>query len=232
MDNMAGMQIFDDIPFALDKASLTERMCLAPGTEDARALEGLVAKAVQIARPKAAYRECYVERKRGDTVTVEGVTFTSRTLRIHLENADRVFPFVATCGREVDGVVFEKGEFLEAFWWEEIKTDLLTCARRHLKKTLADRYRLAKTAAMSPGSGDLDIWPIEQQARLFSLLGDVNAAIGVQLSHTFMMAPVKSLSGIRFPTEKDFRSCQVCRRQDCPSRRAPFDPALWEQCRP
>jgi hypothetical protein len=226
------MQIIDNIPFALDTASLTERMCLAPESGDARALEALIAKAEQIARPKAAYRECYVEQRHGDKVTVDGVTFTSRALRINLENADRVFPFVATCGREVDGVGFEKKDFLEAFWWEEIKADLLTCARRHLKEVLAERFRLAKTASMSPGSGDLDIWPIEQQAPLFSLLGDVNAAVGVRLSDTFMMTPVKSLSGIRFPTERDFRSCQVCRRENCPSRRAPFDPALWEQCRP
>jgi hypothetical protein len=38
------------------------------------------------------------------------------------------------------------------------------------------------------------------------------------------MVPNKSVSGVRFPTEIDFRSCQVCQREDCPSRSAAFDP--------
>ncbi len=225
------MEILDPIPFALDTASLTERMCLEPGSEDARTLEALVSKAEKIARPKAGFRECFVEAMGDDTVTVDGITFSSRTLRLRLEKAGRVFPFVATCGREVDGVGFEKEDFLRAFWWEEIKTDLLRAARKHLKSVLTARFRLAKSASMSPGSGDMDIWPIEQQRLLFSLLGETAAAIGVNLGDSCLMTPVKSVSGIRFPTEVDFRSCQVCRRKNCPSRSAPFDPSLWKQCR-
>jgi hypothetical protein len=225
------MQILDKIPFALDAAALTERMCLAPGSEDARELESLIRRAEKIARPKAVYRECFLDQKGDDKTIIDGVTFSSRALRINLEAAERVFPFVVTCGREMDGAVFEKEDFLSAYWWEEIKADLLSCARQHLKEVLTERFRLGNTAHMSPGSGDSDIWPIEQQPLLFSLFGDVYAAIGVQLSESFLMTPVKSVSGIVFPTEKDFRSCQVCHRENCPSRRAPFDPALWESFR-
>jgi len=42
------------------------------------------------------------------------------------------------------------------------------------------------------------------------------------------MVPNKTVSGVRFPTEHDFRACQVCHRDDCPSRSAPFDAELWE----
>lgn len=225
------MEIIDKIPFALDAASLTERMCLTPGTEDARELEAMIGKATETAKPKAAFRECFIEQKREDTVTVDGVTFTSRTLFRNLQDAERVFPFVVTCGREVDRVVYAKEDFLKAYWWEEIKSDLLQIAADHLKSVLTSTFGLAKSAVMSPGSGDMDIWPIEQQQPLFSLLGDVDDAIGVQLSDSFLMSPIKSLSGIRFPTEVDFRTCQLCRRNNCPSRSAPFDPALWEDCR-
>ena len=31
-----------------------------------------------------------------------------------------------------------------------------------------------------------------------------------------------------FPTEKDFRSCELCHRKACPSRHAPFNKALWD----
>ena len=81
---------------------------------------------------------------------------------------------------------------------------------------------------MHPGSGDVSVWPIEQQQALFSLLGDVESEIGVRLTESFLMMPNKTLSGILFPTETDFGACQVCRRENCPSRKAPFDEALWQ----
>ena len=80
---------------------------------------------------------------------------------------------------------------------------------------------------MRPGSGDATVWPIEQQKMLFDLLGDVRGCIGVRLTDSFLMMPNKTVSGIRVPTEKDFRSCQVCHRENCPSRSAGFDRELW-----
>ena len=67
-----------------------------------------------------------------------------------------------------------------------------------------------------------------KQVELFSLLGDAPADIGVTLTDSYLMVPNKTISGIRFPTSVDFRSCQVCHREDCPSRSAPFDQALWD----
>lgn len=78
---------------------------------------------------------------------------------------------------------------------------------------------------MSPGS--LEDWPVSQQSALFSLLGDTQHAIGVQLTESCLMVPTKSVSGIRFPMEDSFESCQLCPREDCPGRRAPYDEALY-----
>jgi len=81
---------------------------------------------------------------------------------------------------------------------------------------------------MNPGSGEVEVWPIEQQRELFSLFGDVRKQIGVELTDSFLMMPNKSVSGIQFPTETDFRTCQVCRRKNCPNRVAPFEQGLWK----
>ena len=81
---------------------------------------------------------------------------------------------------------------------------------------------------MHPGSGDVDVWPIEQQSELFFLLGDVYSAIGVELTESYLMLPTKSVSGIRFPTQKDFQSCMLCHRENCPERSAQFDQTLWD----
>ncbi|RLL91510.1 hypothetical protein BG32_11460, partial [Mesotoga sp. HF07.pep.5.2.highcov] len=79
---------------------------------------------------------------------------------------------------------------------------------------------------MSPGSGDAEIWPLQQQKELFSLIGNVKEEIGVELKESLLMIPTKSISGIAFRSKKDYRSCMVCRRVNCHYRSAPYDEKL------
>jgi len=221
------METLTNIPFDLDGPALMAQASVPPDSSDAREFAKLLDAARAAGRPKAAYRECFIDARDDDTVTIDGVTFTSRALCMNLQDIQRVFPFVATCGAELDAVDRPKGDVLADFWWDTIKASLLGVAAGHLNEHLAGRYRLGRTIAMSPGSGDTSVWPIEQQKQLFALLGDVHAHIGVTLTDSCLMVPNKTISGIRFPTERDFRACQVCHRENCPSRSAPFDADLW-----
>lgn len=217
-----------DIPCRLDADALMRKARVLPGTDDAEVFAQLLAEAQRVARPKAAFKEAYVEARSDQTVTIDGVTFTSRALRINLDGAERVFPYVATCGTELDGVRTDPGEFLAPYWLDTIKEAVLPLATDHLHEYLHRTYALPKTSAMSPGSGDATVWPIEQQRELFDLLGDVHGAIGVRLTESFLMVPAKTVSGIHFPTEIDFQSCQLCRRERCQFRQAPFDAKAWQ----
>jgi len=82
---------------------------------------------------------------------------------------------------------------------------------------------------MNPGS--LESWPITQQKELFSLFGNVEELIGVKLTDSCVMFPLKSVSGIYFPTEINFESCQLCPREKCIGRRTPYDPELAKKYR-
>jgi len=42
--------------------------------------------------------------------------------------------------------------------------------------------------------------------------------------------PLKSGSGIWFPSESHYENCMLCPRTDCPNRRAPYD-ADGAECR-
>jgi hypothetical protein len=221
------METLTEIPFELDTAAILKTVHIEPDSPDGRTVRDLIEQARRIARLKAAYKEAFIGAKGSDTVTIDGITFTSRLLRTNLEPVQRVFPFVATCGHETDAADLPAGDFLVEFWWDAIKQALLNSAIRYLHDHLKRRYALEKTASMSPGSGDVTVWPIEQQRELFALLGDVQDRIGVELTPSFLMKPNKTVSGIAFATSVDFRTCQVCHREDCPSRTAPFDPHLW-----
>ena len=199
------------------------------GSEYVAELLSLIEFAQEVAKPKAAYSVAFVTERDGDRIQIEGVWFTSQALAHNLETVERVFPFVATCGHEMDKAFSGKGDMLKEFWWDLIKTHLLSAANKHLINHLKGKFHLGKTATMHPGSGDAIVWPIEQQKDLFSLLYDVERELGIHLTESFLMVPNKTISGLLFPTETDFRSCKVCHRENCPSRHAPFDKDLWEE---
>lgn len=221
------MPILENISCSIDPQPLMKRAHIVPGSADAADFLRLVQTACAAGRPKAGYREAFIDAKGEQTVTIEGITFTSRMLRKNLEQAERVFAYLVTCGRELDQVAPSSDDLLTAFWWDLIKGEFLAVAVQHLTEHLDRKHLLPQTSTMHPGSGDAAVWPIEQQRELFALLGDIPAQIGVELTDTYLMIPNKTVSGIRFPTEDSFRSCQVCRRTVCPNRSAAFDEALW-----
>ena len=104
----------------------------------------------------------------------------------------------------------------------------LHAGMEYLFSHLRDKFLLETISTMSPGEADRDVWPIEQQKLLFSLFGNTEELVGVKLTESMLMVPNKSVSGICFPSEVSFKSCQVCRRKDCQARRAAFDKGLME----
>lgn len=228
----SSMRLLNEISFELDAADLMKGVRIVEGSEEAGEFTALVRRAREVARPKAAYRECFIQSRGDDSVTIEGITFTSKMLRSQLDRVDRVFPFVCTCGRELDEAYPPTGDFMKDYWWDVIKDALLKEAIGRFREDIGRRHLLTKTSAMHPGSGDADVWPIRQQRNLFDLLGGAAADIGVSLTDSCLMIPVKTVSGILFPTEHDFRTCQVCRREICPNRSAPLDEKLWRSLHP
>ncbi len=217
-----------DIPFSLEAEPLMKELRVRPGTGDETAFMKMLTRVQEVGRPKAVYKIAYIEEKVEDGVLLQGgIKFTSRVLRRNLDAAERVFAHVATCGIEANAVTAPDGDVLQGFWLWTIRRQLLRAALDHLYDHLATSYRVDRWAVMEPGSGDADVWPIEQQTELFSFLGDVEGSIGVKLTESLLMTPEMSVSGIFFPTESDYASCQVCHREDCSSRRAPFDEDVW-----
>ncbi len=100
----------------------------------------------------------------------------------------------------------------------------LTAVRQQLHDDLCSKFALKKISFMSPGS--LQDWPLEAQGQLFQLLPEVEAALGVHLTESLLMVPIKSVSGIYFQTEVSFFNCQLCQRGKCPGRKARFDQDL------
>jgi len=213
-----GMEILSDIGFELDIQSLMSKVRVAEGSEDGKAVKDLANSVALKIKPKAICKVVYVQDRTDNSVNVGGVVFTSKTLRTKLDKVERAFAYVATCGNELEKTDIEPDDYVKRFWLDAIKEMALRGGIEYLKDHIKKRYALKKISAMQPGSGNQDLWPIEQQKLLFSLFGNTEELIGVTLTDSCLMIPNKSLSGIYFPTEIDFTSCQMCQRERCPGR--------------
>lgn len=222
-----GRIVLDDIEFRVDRPRLFRRLGIGRGDGPGDELEALVSQAERIGRPRALYRAAAIDERRGAETVIDGVVFTSRVLAVNLGSADRVFPYVLTCGTELQAWSEALDDPLAGFWAETIKEFSLGSATARFLAHVEETFRIGASSSMNPGS--LPDWPLREQGPLFRLLGDVTSAIGVTLSDSFVMLPTKSVSGILFPTEHDFASCQLCQRAECPNRRAPYDPELFEK---
>jgi len=222
-----GFTIIENIKFDLDFEELLTRLRIKEGTSYVKRLKQLVQEAENVANLKVLYKLAYIEDKGDDTVVIDGIKFSSRVLRVNLEKVNRVFAYVATCGYELEKWSEGFTDMLEVFWVDAIKELGLRSARNALTKHLKDKYEMGKIAEMNPGS--LGDWPISQQKELFQLLDDPKELIGVELKSSFLMTPIKSVSGIYFPTETNYKNCMLCPKEECPGRKAPYDEKLYNE---
>lgn len=216
------MEILNPIPVQVDPGAI-KKMAHLPEGEEQRLLS-LIEAAQSVMAAKAVYKVSYIDAKAEDSVIIGGALFKSKVLRKHLDKVERVFPYVVTIGEGVEDLEKTSGDALEKYYLDVIGNAAVVKARDHLKSRLANRYGLGGLSYLGPGQ--LKDWPLEEQKPLFSLLGDVERAVGVTLSGSLMMIPRKSLSGIYFPTEIPFTACQLCPREGCPSRKARYDEKL------
>jgi hypothetical protein len=184
----------------------------------------LIETAQSLISARAAYKVCFIEAKLKGAIMIDGIRLTSQVLRKNVDKVERVFPYVITIGNRLEEKAKACEDLLEKYYLDTIGNVALHLAQKYLEEHLRSRYALGGLSYMGPGS--LHDWPIENQRPLFSILGDVEASIGVRLEQSLVMIPTKSLSGIYFPTEIRFYTCQLCPRQRCEARSAPYDENL------
>jgi hypothetical protein len=216
------MNILKDIPFLLDESVFHARIHLDRFPDSRAGVQELLRAAVPLLRPKALYKVCFIGERGDSTVQIGQTVFSSAVLSRNLREVERVFPYVATCGTELEELEAGTDDMFARFCLDTLKEMALLAARDHLLEHLRAAYGADELSSMNPGSGNTHLWPIAQQQPLFGLLGDVEGAIGVRLTPSYLMVPNKSVSGILFPTAVHFESCQLCTRENCPRRRAPY----------
>lgn len=219
--------VLGDISFRINPVALARRLRLRAESGMVQDLARLVDEAHAIARPRGLYRLAFIEEEGDAHVMINGLRFSSRVLRVNLQDTQRVFVYLGTCGVELAEWYNEQENLLHKFWAETIAELALRVALKAVRREVVRRYQPGPLSTMNPGS--LADWPLEEQRCLFQLLGNTQGLVGVRLTESMLMLPVKSVSGMLFETESHFESCQLCPREHCNERKAPYDPELMEK---
>jgi hypothetical protein len=146
-------------------------------------------------------------------------------LQVNLEGVYRVVVYAATCGMELEHWSRQIGDMLAEYWADNIKLAALGAAMQAMNHHIGETLLPGPASTMNPGS--LADWPLTEQRPLFELLGHPQTTVGIELTESCLMIPNKSVTGLRFPTDMRFENCQLCPRENCPGRRAPYDKELY-----
>jgi hypothetical protein len=223
-----GVRILRDIPVHLDVPMVLQSIKSNGANKRIETeLRDLIEMVLPVVRPKVMYKVAQVTLVDGKRLAVDGVEFTHHVPSLNFSLGERVFPYVATCGLEIEEMKFP-GDLMKDYCLNIIKNVILMrSANKYFEDHLRQNYMLQELSRIGPGEA---MGSTAQQKPLFALLGDVEGAVGVRLSEHNMMVPEKSSSGIFFETAVRIESCQLCPNQ-CNARRAPYDPELFKTFR-
>lgn len=144
------------------------------------------------AQLKAVVRETSVAFEGEDKTVFSFGTVKSESLRKNLEGCNRAFVFAATAGAEIDRTMKRLALISEAesMVYSCIASSGVECWCDYINGELAKKHKLKPR--FSPGYGGISL---EVQKDIFDFL-DVQRKIGVSLTGSFMMVPVKSVTAI------------------------------------
>ena len=189
-------KIFTDIPFDLDFNQLKESLKLRDNKRIIEKATDLIEQAQNVAKPKAIYIETLIEKRDIDYIVIKGVMFKSKELKDHTNHVDVVFPYVMTCGTEIEKISNEIEDVMSKYILDGIKTMILHSTTDYISEHIKANYGFENIKYDIPGS--LDEWQMSAQTQLFQIIGEITELIGVRLSDSYIMNPSKSVSGIYY----------------------------------
>jgi hypothetical protein len=180
----------------------------------------LMEEARSILEPKAVYSFVRVVDLNYDQVHLDnGHSLRSVVLGDILQVGQGIVPYVITIGPKLEERARERKNLLHAYLLEKIADHALEKAADYLRSHTGESLGPI-VSTFSPGSGTGELFSIEQQEVIFSILEPAKS-VGVRLSSSCMMLPRKSVSGVFAATQEDYVSCAYCPRK-CESRRRPY----------
>jgi len=143
-----------------------------------------------------------------------------KTITSYLIGIDYFCVFVTTAGHEYNeykNKLRTDGELVKEFIADSIGSVIAEACVNKISDELSQKINLNYTYPYSPGYCG---WQLKEQQILFSMLPD--NPCGIELTDSFLMMPIKSISGIiglgKDITQKAY-GCSICENTNCYKRK-------------
>lgn len=177
--------------------------------------------------PKAIFQDYEIEKIEGDSVHFKsGNIFNGPNISKILKGSKIAIIFICTLGIATDQIIAAtsvNGDTLATIIMDSITTELLGVLGEHISKIIKkeglQEKGWASTCQYSPGQYK---WTIEEQKEIFQMVN--GEKIGVLLNKSYLMVPLKSISGVYGfgpidMIDKTRVACDLCPRENCIGRR-------------
>ncbi|MDD4592249.1 MAG: vitamin B12 dependent-methionine synthase activation domain-containing protein [Parabacteroides sp.] len=171
--------------------------------------------------PRYMFQLVEAERVSNKDLKVKETTFSvGKIISSYLPGMTHVCMFVATAGKEYEAYLNHlkiEGDILKEFVADAIGSAIAEACVTKLQKELSYYNELNQSLSYSPGYCG---WNIQEQKKLFSFFPE--EPCGIRLSHSCLMAPVKSVSGMigmgKILQPQPYR-CEICSNKHCYKRK-------------
>jgi hypothetical protein len=188
-------------------------------------IDRLLGESRSLLRPRGVYTVCDVERMTDTELALRGCRPIIGPIAGFLRPARRVAAFVVTLGHEIEALAAERlhrGEMLEGYTLNAIGSAAADIAADAMADSIYWREAGPDEGITPPFSPGYCGLPLEEQQTLFSIVD--GGAIGVKLSPTMIMEPIKSVSGlVGIGDAQEIMDrgvpCQRCQLNECRMRR-------------
>lgn len=189
-------------------------------------LKKVIEEAKKIAKPKALFKKYTINEKGNDFVVIGREKFFSKVISANLQKELIAFPYIVTCGNELQQWCNLKTDPFTNKLSEFISQTILIQIHKELQSRIETEFNCGTLSRVNPGS-TID-WNISELKKIFNLLNNPIELIDVSLGDNFYMSPSKTYSGIYFHNEDGYKNCFMC-SGDCPLREVPYDKEYYNK---
>lgn len=154
------------------------------------------------------------------TATIGGFRFQGEAVGV-LREGERVYPYLVTCGTQLEALSFGLDDFLPDFWRDVVKRLALGYALPFARRDCLALSGPGRLCSINPGSGKAGRWDVSDLKPLFGLL-HLEVGTDAVLTGSCCMIPNKTVAGIWFHDSDADSNCSTCPRERCPERREPY----------
>jgi len=173
--------------------------------------------------PKVIFSHSTIKKGTNPHLFINNIEFNNKVLYHNTSDTDECFPYIITLGKDIELSSFT--DYMLYYYTDRIGNLFLNYLRNKLEDYLKAEFNILNLSKMNPGS--INLWPLEENEKIFALFKDEIKEIGVSLTESYIIKPLKSISGIFFYKEESYYNCWLCKHRDCLSRKASFNQKMY-----